>query len=169
MLSKSRQVSKFFTACTLSRPEALLAYKQLFIPSVPYGAVSLSLTPSDIETLHSIYIPGILPRMDYKIYFPRVVNFTLIQIEGIELVPLNTIITQQKITFMMRQLKAGNELGKVLLINLRCAQLQSGRRAPVFTIKSNIEYIENIWVIQLQNALHDMGGKFLIHKYMAAS
>ena len=61
---------------------------------------------------------------------------------------------------MVRQLRAGTDLGQVLLINLRWAQLQAGRQAPLFTSKYNIEYIENVWVIQLHNAIHGMGGNY---------
>ena len=48
MLTKSRRFAKFLTACPLSRYEALIAYKQFFIPSVTYGTVSLSLSHVEI-------------------------------------------------------------------------------------------------------------------------
>ena len=93
-----------------------------------------------------MYIPRLLPILGFQSSFPRAVTFAHKSIGGIGLVPLNFVITQRKITFMMPQLRSDTELGKVLLIHLRWAKLQSGRQAPVFTSKDNIEYIENPWV-----------------------
>ena len=132
MLMKSRRFAKFLAACPLTRYEALISYSQFFIPSVAYGAVELSLTHVEIEQLHRIYIPRLLPRLGYQSSFPRAVTFAPKIVGGIGLVPLNTIITQRKITFMIRQFRAHADLGKVLLINLRWTQIQAGRRAPLF-------------------------------------
>ena len=61
MLKKCKRFAKFLTACSLSRYEVLIAYKQFFIPSVAYGIVALSLSHVQVEKLHSLYIPRLLP------------------------------------------------------------------------------------------------------------
>ena len=65
ILTKCSRFAKFLTACPLSRYEALIAYKQFFIPSVAYGAVALSLSNVEIEKLHRMYIPRLLTRLGY--------------------------------------------------------------------------------------------------------
>ena len=128
--------------------------------------MALALNHAEIEQLHRLYIPRLLPRLGYQSSFPRAVIFAPKTLGGIGLVPLNTIITQRKITFMLRQLRANTDLGRVLLINLRWAQVQAGCREPIFTSNKNIDYIENAWAIQLHKALSDMEGKLLIHQFL---
>ena len=41
--------------------------------------------------------------------------------------------------------------------------LQAGRRNTIFTSDDRIDYIENMWIIQLYNTLRLMTGKILIH------
>ena len=71
------------------------------------------------------------------------------------------IITQRKIKFLYKHLRARTEIGKVIIINLQWDQVQAGRVNPIFTSDDRIDYIENNWVIHLHNELKCMAGKIL--------
>ena len=71
------------------------------------------------------------------------------------------IITQRKIKFLYKHLRARTEIGKVIIINLQWAQVQAGRMNPIFTSDDRIDYIENNWVIHLHHELRSMTGKLL--------
>ena len=83
---------------------------------------------------------------------------------GICIVPYHTLITQRKLTLLVQKIRTQKQLGQCIIINLKWTKLQAGRRNVILTSEDTIEYIENIWVIQLHNQLQDMKGKPLLHQ-----
>ena len=91
-------------------------------------------------------MPMLLTKLGFHPTFPRSIVFAPKQFGGIGIPPFNVIITQRKIKFLYKHIRARTEIGKVMLINLQWAQVQAGRVNPIFTSDDRIDYIENSWV-----------------------
>ena len=64
-------------------------------------------------------MPSLLNRLGYQSTFPRAVAFAPKNIGDIGIAPMNIIITQRKINFLYRHLRANKELGRAIIINLQ--------------------------------------------------
>ena len=92
-------------------------------------------------------MPILLPKLGYHSTFPRSIVFAPTHIGVIVITPFNVIITQRKIKFLYRHLRAKTDISKVMIINLQWIQVQAGRANPILTSDDRIDYIENKWVI----------------------
>ena len=109
-----------------------------------------------------MYLPVLISRLGFQSAFPRAVVFAPKHIGGIGITPFNTIILQSKLQFLHRHLRQKTELGQAILIKLKWATIQAGRRRPIFTSYYRIDYIENEWVLHLHKSLQQTTGKLLI-------
>ena len=91
----------------------------VFFPSYTYGAVSLSLNITQINKIHRNFMSILLTKLGFYSTFPRSIVFAPTHIGGIGITPFNVIITQRKIKFLYRNLRANTEISKVILINLQ--------------------------------------------------
>ena len=121
--SKSTNFAKFLASCPLTRKETWVAYTIYFVPSYTYSAVTLSLPMKDINQIHQSFMPLLLNKLGFHSTFPRAIAFAPKHIGGIGITPFNVIITQRKINFLYRHLRANTEISNAILINMQWAQV----------------------------------------------
>lgn len=118
---KSTNFAKFLESCPLTRKEAWVAFTMYFVPSYTYRAVTLSFNMAQITKIQRIFMPMLLNRLGFHSTFPRSIVFAPTHLGGMGIVPFNVIITQRKIRFLYRHLRAQTEISKVIMINLQWA------------------------------------------------
>ena len=130
---KFQNFVKFLASCPLTRKETWVAYSMYFVPSYTYSAFTLSLPMTHINKIQRNFMPILLTKLGFHSTFPRSIVFAPTHIGGIGITPFNVIITQRKIKFLYRHIRANTEIGKVLIINLQWAQVQAGRVNLILT------------------------------------
>ena len=141
-----------------------MAYQQYFLPSITYGMVTVSFTDQQIEHLHKQLYPKLLQKLGYRASLPRAIACAPKSLGGVGLVDFNVTILQHKTRLIVRHLRAGTEIGKIFLIMLRWAQVQSGMKESILTANTIPLYIESPWLRRLYESIQQIKAKLWIQE-----
>jgi ribonuclease HI len=159
---KSRQFGRKLNNASLTRKQALMAYKTIYIPSMRYGLPACSLSCTEMETIQKSTLDKFLPFMGYEHGSPRALIHGPSEMGGCEIPHLYTEMMGLKIESVMAHIRADSLLGKSFRININYIQLLTGLEDPIFMSRDNIGYITDNWLLHLRNYLLEINGSFTI-------
>eukprot|EP00957_Ditylum_brightwellii_P132749 10122648-Ditylum_brightwellii.AAC.1 len=107
---KTTKFASAISACPLRPHESIICCKCIYIPSVSYPFATASLTPEQCKDLQTILMSRLLPRLGYHQHFPHTVAFGPEKYGGIGLQSLVGKQAVAKITFVIKHLRAENEI-----------------------------------------------------------
>ena len=161
-LEKIQKFTRFLVTCPLKPNETWLAYRQYLIPSLCYGSVIQSFPISTCEIMHKKLLPFLLPKLGYPATLPRPIAFGPRESGGCGILDINAVLLSQKIQYLIKHVRAKTEIGILLRITLRWAQLQAGISAPVLSQSTRLKYIESEWLQHIQEGLWQISGKIYL-------
>jgi ribonuclease HI len=158
LTNKSRQFGRKLYNKSLTRKQANMAYKAIYIPSMRYGLPACSISCANIEIIQKSTLDKFLPFMGYEHGSPRALIHGPLEMGGCEIPHLYTEMLGLKIESIISHIRADSILGKSFRININYLQLLSGLEQPIFSTRDNIGYITNNWLIHLRNFLLEING-----------
>jgi hypothetical protein len=165
LTNKSRQYGRKLYNKSLTRKQANMAYKAIYIPFMRYGLPACSLSCENIETIQKLTIDKFLPFMGYEHGSTRALIHGPLEMGGCEIPHLYSEMLGLKVESIIAHIRADSVLGESFCININYIQLLSGLEQPMFSSRDNIGYITNNWLIHLRNFLIDINGTLHI-KYL---
>jgi hypothetical protein len=162
LYDKSRQFGRKLHHAPLTRKQANMAYKTIYIPSMRYGLPACSLSCKQIESIQQSTLDKFLPVMGLEHGSPRALIHGPLEMGGCEIPHLYTEMMGLKIEAIISHMRADSTLGKLFRININYLQLISGLDSPIFSSRDNIGYIQDNWLTHLRNFIIEINGKFHI-------
>jgi ribonuclease HI len=159
---KSRQFGRKLYNTSLTRKQAIMAYKTIYIPSMRYGLPACSLSHDDIESIQKSTLDKFLPFMGFEHGSPRALVHGPQEMGGYEIPHLYTEMMGLKIESIIAHIRADTILGKSFRININYLQLICGLEQPIFSSRDNIGYITGNWLSHLREYLLEINGTFII-------
>jgi hypothetical protein len=141
--NKSKQYGRQLHHATLTRKQANMAYKMIYIPLMKYSLPACSLSRSEIDHIQNATLDKFLPFMGYEHGSPRALIHGSIEMGGCEIPHLLTEIMGIKIESLISHIRANSMWGKSFCININYLQLCSGLEKPIFSSRDDIGYLQD--------------------------
>jgi ribonuclease HI len=156
--TKSKKFGRNIQNSNMSRKQANMAYKMIYIPSLKYGLPACSLSLNTIESIQNSSLDKFLPYMGYDHGTPRALIHAPLEMGGAEIPHLYTEMMGMKLETIISHLRADTVLGKSFRININNIQLCSGIAEPIFMCRDDISYLDNNWLLHLRKYLLEING-----------
>jgi hypothetical protein len=110
-------------------------------------------TEDEIQDLHKILLPKLLPRAGFKFNFPYTVAFAPQEFLGVGIKHLKAIHLALQVEMLLKHIRANNSVGKTAKIMIRWAQKVTGIAKPVLEDRKRVPHLEGGWVANIQDGL----------------
>ena len=160
--SKSDKYGYMLKNAKLSRKQANMAFKSIYIPSIKYGLPACSISKNDIAHIQNYTMDKFLPYMGYEHGTARALIHGPTEMGGANVPHLFTEMMGMKLESFISHIRADTVLGESMKININYLQLISGRELPLFESNDNIDYIPENWLTHLRNYLIEINGQIKI-------
>jgi hypothetical protein len=156
--TKSKKFDRNLNNVNMTRKQANMAYKMIYIPSMKYGLPACSLSFNKIESIQNSTLDKFLPYMGFDHGSPRALIHGPIEMGGVEIPHLYTEMMGMKLESIISHIRAGTVLGRSFIININNLQLCSGIEHPIFSCRDDISYLNNNWLLHLRDYLIEING-----------
>jgi hypothetical protein len=156
--TKSNKFARCLHNANLTRKQANMAYKMIYIPSMKYGLPACSLPLNTIESIQNSTLDKFLPFMGYDHGSPRAMIHGPLEMGGAEIPHLYTEMMGMKLETIICHIRADTVLGKSFRININNIQLCSGIEKPIFSCRDDISYLNNNWLLHLRDYVLTING-----------
>jgi hypothetical protein len=128
---KARDLARRASCASITEEEAHLLYHAMVLPSMTYSAVVGTLTRAEADKINSILTQAFLNAMGYNRSMPREVVYGPKYLGGIGLLDMFVEQGAAKVQYVLSQIRLQTPLGKVLLGQLKWAQITTGTSNPI--------------------------------------
>jgi len=117
---------KVFNQCPLTRAEAEVTYKTIFLPTITYHFPATYLSKTILEKAQSLTTPLILSKRGYNRNMPKSVVYSPTSHGRLGLCHLFTKQGMQKILQTIKHIRAKTLLGTLIESTIQAYQIQAG-------------------------------------------
>ena len=146
----------------LTRKQARMAYKTIYIPSLQYGLPACSLSENNIDYIQRYSVDKFLSAMGIDHSTPREIVFGPQEFGGLGLPHLFTQMMGMKLESLIAHIRSQTELGKSMMVNINYIQLISGRSEHFMESNDNIDYVDSNWILHLRKFMLEINAKIEI-------
>ncbi len=164
LIRKSNKYARALAACPLNRNEIYAAYFTCYIPSITYPLPACTLSQSVLRDIDRPVINITLTKMGFNRKFPREVVYSPRHFGGIGLRDLYCEQGIGQIKFLISNIRANNDTGRRLLINIEQYQLLAGISQPILECTHPIPGTRNLWLTHLRTFLHSIDCQIRLHQ-----
>ena len=161
--TKSDAYGQSFKNAQLSRKQAKMAYRMVYISSLKYGLPACSLTVEQILHIQSSTIDKFLPFMGFEHGSKRLLIHGPKEMGGAGIPHLYTEMMGLKLESFISHIRADTILGKPFRINLNYIQLIAGTETPIFESSEDLGYVPDNWILHLRNFICEINGSLKIN------
>ncbi len=154
-------IPKVFSQCPLTRAEAEVTYKTIFLLTITYPFFATFLSETILEKAQSLTMPLILSKLGYNQNMPKSVVYTLTSHGGLGLCHLYTEQGLEKILQMMKHIRAKTSLGTLIESTIQAYQMQAGLADIVLINTRPLPWTPNRWINSLCHTLHTINGQLV--------
>lgn len=160
--SKSDKYGYMLKNATLSRKQANMAYRSVYIPSLKYSLPACSLSLNYIGYIQNFTLDKFLPFMGYKHGTHRALIHGPSELGGANIPHLYTEMMGMKLETFISHIRANTILGQSFKINLNYIQLIAGISTPIFESNADLSYIDDNWILHLRDYLIQINGQLAL-------
>ena len=131
LLAKAKVTAQRISSAAISRNEAVVIFRSMFLPSISYSFPVGILTCKEADKVQGAPIQALLSVMGYNSNMPREVVYGPQECGGISIRHLFAEQGAIKTTTILQQIRADRLLGKMISIQLRWAQRVAGVSFPI--------------------------------------
>lgn len=147
---------------SLTRKQAKMAYKMVYIPSLKYGLPACSLKPKQIDNIQNFTIDKFLLFMGFEHGSKQFLIHGPSEMGGANIPHLYTEMMGMKLEAFISHIRAKTVLGQSFTNNLNYIQLIAGIEEPIFESREDISYLEDNWILHLRDYLLEINGSLQI-------
>jgi len=149
---------KVFSQCPLTRAEAEVTYKTIFLPTITYPFPATFLSETILEKAQSLTTPINFSKLGYNRNMPKLVVYTPTSLGGLGLHHFHTEQGLQKILQILKHIWAKTSLGTLIESTIQAYQMQAGLADSILVDTSHLPWTPNWWINNLHEALHTIQG-----------
>ena len=146
----------------LGRICGYLAYNNLWIPKVRYVAGLIDFSRSQCNKIQSPVVSAALSTAGYNQKFPRSIVHGPLVLGGMDWESLCTTALIEITTLALKHVKADDEVGKMIRINLDTVQLKAGISTPVLEYDKELPGVGKNWIKTLHDRLAQNNMKMIV-------
>lgn len=136
--------ASILTGTHVTRQEALTTYIQYILPKLRYQPPLLALTLKQCDTLQSIILKAVLPKLHINHHTARSIVHGPIELGGLALPHIYTMQGVDKLNLLLGHLRLQDRTGQLIHADLSYLQLLSGSGTMVL----NLNQAQYSWVEQ---------------------
>ena len=162
-LQRSQQITKGLRNNRLTRTQAWMAYRHIWLPSVGYPLACSSLTTAQLSKIQNSAIRDFLPHLGFARSFPRAVLYGPTQFGGFGLRTLHAHQGIEQIILFLQHYRLQDSPGKLLRMTLDWYQHYCGMSFPLFAAPClSVPHAPEGWLSSCRAFLAHCGGRLMI-------
>jgi hypothetical protein len=153
LLTKAKRYATRLEASSLGSYDSLMFYKTSFLNGVGYSFPVVPLSFEAAKLLQTPMTKVLLNEISFNRNFSRAVAYGPLAFGGLAIL---TVYVEQgiaKVALIMRHMSSESELGKLITISLRAAQLEAGVSWDILGKPQTIPHMSNSWIKALMDFL----------------
>ena len=150
ILDKSTKLAQLISAAHMTRQQARLAYKMIYLPTITYCFPACSFSQQQLERIQKTSLPQFLSAMGWIRNTARALVHGPISLGGLNLHPLYALQGAHKLMTILNHVRAKSELGNIIITNINWQQVLVGKEEHFFVDCSPITYIDSNWLLHTQ-------------------
>lgn len=139
--------ASILTGTHVTRQEALTTYIQYILPKLRYQPPLLALTLKQCDTLQSIILKAVLPKLHINRHTARSIVHGPIELGGLALPHIYTMQGVDKLNLLLGHLRLQDRTGQLIHADLSYLQLLSGSGTMVLNLnQAQYSWVEQGWL-----------------------
>jgi hypothetical protein len=126
LLATGNKMAQLISAQAITRPDAWIAYRSIYLPSLRYSLSSTSFTRQDLSTIQRSSTQVLLSAMGFNKHMPLAVVFGPSYLGGVGLRRLYVEQGSPKISALIEHIRQNGRLGQMMWIAIQWAQVTAG-------------------------------------------
>ena len=162
-LSRSQQITAGLRSNQLTRTQAWMAYRHIWLPSVGYPLACSNLSPTQLDKIQSSAIRDFLPHLGFARTFPRAVLYGPARHGGLALRTLQFHQGIEQTILLLQHLRLQDSPGQLARITLDWYQLYCGVSFPILAAPNlALPHAPHGWLTSLRSFLHRCNGRIML-------
>ncbi len=149
LIQRCKMFQKVFTQCPITRKEAAVIYSTIYLPTITYPFPATNLPLTIMEKAQSMTTPAILSKMGYNRNMPKAVVYAPSMHGSLRFKHLHTEQGLQKVLQILKHLRTGTTLGKLLDITIKAYQIQAGIKNHILEDTTPLPRMPDRWINNL--------------------
>ena len=151
MKAKADKFSIRIRSSRLTPTDIRTFHKTMYFPSMRYSLAALAVDEEELHQLQTKIVPTMLQRLGASSTTPTVIRHGPTDLAGLDLVDMRTELGIEMIKCLRHAVYAGNEVGKLMLINLGHSQQEAGIGPLLFEQPDlYIPYLTTTWLTSVR-------------------
>ncbi|KAI2512440.1 hypothetical protein MHU86_1893 [Fragilaria crotonensis] len=126
----------------------------MYAPAMQYVLPCLALDEEEMAPVQTQVITSILQKLGYSSKLPTEIRYGPSELGGLDLMDLRTELGISTIKYMRDSIYSGTEAGKLMLLNLKYSQIESGIARPLLEYPGlGIPYLTPTWITSVRQFL----------------
>jgi hypothetical protein len=159
---KIDDASRVMRSTPLTHMEANLMHDCVLLPQLRYGLHVVTAEATQLEKMQAKLIQVLLPAMGYNRHMPTAIRHGPMELCGIGLLDLRTLIGSTKVQHILQQLRLPRITGLMLIIYFNWLQVIAGTSIPILDDARQLPHITDRWIKTVQNFLNKTNSSILI-------
>ena len=161
---KSKEFGEKITNANLSMIESRMAAEMMLVKSLDFPLASSSLTREECESVHRAGLTPCIRKAGFAATTNRAIIHGPRDLGGAAFTSLYSAQFTGQMALLQHHLREGAETADLIRINLSWHQLVADVGFPILdTCAKDIPYMDNSWIMSIQNGLVSCRGSFRIH------
>ena len=140
----------------LNSADVRIFHRSTYVPSMRYGLAALAVDEEVLGQVQSRIVQSILKKWHVQSTIPTAIRHGPVDFGGLGIYDLRTEAGLEAIKFFRDSIYATSETGKLLRMNLRYSQLESGIGQPLLEYPGiHLPYITPSWIMSLRQYLYN--------------
>ncbi len=162
-LARSQQITAGLRSNKLTRTQAWMAYRHIWIPSVGYPLACSNLSPAQLDKIQKSALRDFLPHLGFARNFPRAVLFGPTQHGGLALRSLQCHQGIEQTLLLLQHLRLQDSPGQLARITLDWYQIYCGVSFPILAAPNlDLPHAPPGWITSLRTFLHRCNGRIML-------
>ena len=139
----------------LSPQDILTFHRTMYSPSMKYVLPAMAVNEEALAQVQTQVLAAMLQKLGYSSKLPTAIRHGPVEMGGLDLIDLRTEIGISTIQYMRDAIYKGSEAGKLILLNLKYSQIESGIAEPLLEHPHiHVPYLTSSWLMSVRQFLY---------------
>ena len=146
LVQKTKKFTRGILTCPLKPHETMIAYHQIYLPSVCYSSACTTLSQQQWESIQNPLLYKLLPKLGLPRNFPRELVLGTKHHGGLGLRHSHGEQGTQQMLSLIKHLRLRSSLGTQLNTAMRAHQIQAGLEKPTLEDTEPLRWMDHPWI-----------------------
>ena len=130
-------------------------HRTMYTPAMKYVLPTMAVDEEALSTVQTKVLASMLQKLGYSSKLPTEIRHGPAEMGGLDLLDLRTELGISTLQFVRDAVYKGSEAGKLIILNVKYSQIESGIAEPLMEKPSiYVSYLTPSWILSVRQFLH---------------